>query len=74
MLPIPVAVQRFPCVFGQRRNGRQHGRVAVGELTGPDRLLLDAIIAALKKGGQFVFLIDGDETAAIENVQALARY
>lgn len=47
---------------------------AVGELTGRDRLLLDAIIAALEKDGQFVFLIDGDETAAIENVQALARY
>lgn len=38
-----------------------------------DRLLLSQIKAALKRDGQFVIHIDGDETPAIEKVRALGR-
>lgn len=45
----------------------------MGEVTGPDRLLLDRLIAALKREGEAVALFDEDDAAGIARFRSLGR-
>ena len=46
---------------------------AMGEITGPDRLLLDRIIAALKAESQYVQHFDEDDVEGVQKVRSLGR-
>ena len=43
------------------------------ELTGPDRLLFDRIVSALKSDGQYVAHFDEDQVEGIQLVRSLGR-
>lgn len=45
----------------------------MSELTGPDRLLLNQVTAALREADQFDRVFDADDTEGVKNLRAIGR-